>query len=125
MNNPAVAVSATHRGVSWRFVGLLGAVAFLAVTSWVVVALPYFRLDREHFGSFPDLFWPRRYQLLLHIVGGTLALLVGPLQLWLGETRRHLRWHRKLGKLYLCGVAAGALGAYYLALTTPAKPGWV
>jgi len=57
--------------------------------------------------------------LLPHIAGGTLALLIGPLQIWLGETRSKLKWHRVLGTLYVLGVTVGALGAYYLAVTTP------
>jgi hypothetical protein len=125
MSNSTSAVAVGRRGVPWGFLGLLGAAGFLAFSFWVIVALPYFTLDREHFGLFPDVFWPRRYQLLLHIAGGTVALLAGPLQLWLGETRRQLGWHRKLGKVYVAGVAIGGLGAYYLALTTPAEPGWV
>jgi hypothetical protein len=92
---------------------------------WAMTVPPYFRLDREYFGPYPDLLWPRRYELLLHLVGGTLALLVGPLQLWLGQTRRQLGWHRKLGTLYVGGVVAGAFGGYYLSLTTTSPAGWV
>jgi hypothetical protein len=44
-------------------------------------------------------------------------------QLWLGETRSKPAWHRALGNVYLVGVAVGAAGAYYLALTTPS--GWL
>ena len=120
-----VAVAVTNRRVPWRLVGLLSAAGLIALTFWVGVALPYFSLDREHFGAYGEFFWPRRYELLLHIAGGTVALLAGPLQLWFGETRRQLGWHRTLGKVYVCGVALGALGAYYLALTTPSKAGWV
>jgi hypothetical protein len=50
--------------------------------------------------QFGDL-WSRRYPLLVHIAGGSVALLIGPLQLWLGATRRRLDWHRTLGTLYV------------------------
>lgn len=97
---------------------LIGAM-LAAITFWVAAALPYLGLDPARFGDF----WPRRYPLLVHIAGGTVALLVGPLQLWLGATRRRLDWHRKLGTFYVVGVTVGVLGALYLALTTPA--GWI
>jgi uncharacterized membrane protein len=124
MATPALATKG-HPPVPWKLTVLLAGVAFVAMAFWIMVALPYFRLERERFGAFPDLFWPRRHELLVHIAGGTIALLVGPVQLWLGETRRHLAWHRRLGRLYVGGVAVGVLGAFYLALTTPAEPGWV
>ena len=103
----------------WPLLGLLGAALAAAVLFWVVAALPYFSLDPARFGIPQQMYWPRRYGLLPHIAGGTLALLIGPVQIWLGETRSKLKWHRLLGSLYLLGVTVGALGAYYLALTTP------
>ena len=103
----------------WPLLGLLGAALAAAVVFWVVAALPYFSLDPARFGTLEQMYWPRRYGLLPHIAGGTLALLIGPVQIWLGETRSKLKWHRVLGTLYLLGVTVGALGAYYLALTTP------
>jgi uncharacterized membrane protein len=104
----------------WPLLGMLGVAAVAALAFWVISAAPYLRWDPTQFG---DVFWPRRYGLIVHIAGGSTALLVGPLQLWLGETRSKLAWHRTLGTVYLLGVAVGAAGAYYLALTTP--DGWV
>ena len=103
----------------WPLLGLLAAALAAAVLFWVVAALPYLSLNPARFGAPEQMYWPRRYGLLPHIAGGTLALLIGPVQIWLGETRSKLKWHRLLGSLYLIGVAVGALGAYYLALTTP------
>jgi hypothetical protein len=99
---------------------MVGTAAIAALAFWVIAAAPYLRWDPAQFG---DVFWPRRYGLMFHISGGTVALLVGPVQLWLGETRSKLAWHRTLGTLYLFGVTVGAVGAYYLSLTTPG--GWV
>jgi uncharacterized membrane protein len=104
----------------WPLVAMVGAAAVAALAFWVIAAAPYLRWDPAQFG---DVFWPRRYGLLFHITGGTVALLVGPVQLWLGETRSKLAWHRTLGTLYLLGVTVGAVGAYYLSLTTPGA--WV
>lgn len=60
----------------------------------------------------------------MHLTGGSVAILIGPVQLWLGETRRALSWHRVLGMVYLGGVTAGCLGGFYLALTIR-DVGWV
>src|SRR5271165_2960659 len=65
-----------------------------------------------------DPYWPRRGGLLLHISGGTLALLTGPWQFWSGLRQKHLQIHRWTGRLFLLGVSIGVTGATYLALTT-------
>jgi len=104
----------------WPLLATLGLAAAAALSFWLVAALPYLRWNPAYFG---DAFWPRRYGLIVHIAGGSVALLVGPLQLWLGETRSKLNWHRTLGTLYLLGVAIGVLGSLYLAFTTTV--GWL
>ena len=107
------------RPASWFYVVLVVLGGIMAVVFWVVAATPYFAMQRETFGQNPEIYWPRRVPLLIHIAGGSLALLLGPINLWLGETRRRLPWHRKLGFGYLCGVAIGTVAAFYLSFTTP------
>ncbi len=94
-------------------VGAIG-VVFVAVT-----ALPYLRVTEEQF----RFYWPRRWWLLLHLASGTVALLSGPVQLWLGLTARRLQLHRRLGMTYAASVAVSASAAYYLAFHTDF--GWV
>jgi hypothetical protein len=65
-----------------------------------------------------DVYWLRRGWLLLHINGGTLALLTGPWQFWTGLRRRNLTIHRWTGRLFLLGVAMGVTGAVGLSATT-------
>ena len=108
----------SHR-TSRFFITMIVLALVAAVVFWLVVAVPYFRTQPEGFGRFPELFWHRRYGLWVHIVGGTMAMFLGPVQLWLGQTRQKLQLHRTLGKLYLLGVALDNLAAYYLCLTTP------
>ncbi len=115
-----VAVVSRPTSPRWPLLGMLVAAAAAGLAFWVIAAVPYLRWDPTQFGN---AFWPRRYGLLAHIAGGTTALLVGPLQLWLGETRSKLAWHRTLGTVYLLGVTVGAAGGYYLSLTSPG--GWV
>ena len=62
--------------------------------------------------------WPRRGWLLTHIAGGLIALLTGPVQLWLGLHNVKMDVHRKLGFVYIAGMAIGSVGAIGLALQT-------
>jgi hypothetical protein len=52
-----------------------------------------------------------------------LAVLAGPVQLWLGLSDRRMDLHRRLGLTYISGVAVGSVGAVVLAVQTPV--GWV
>jgi uncharacterized membrane protein len=65
-----------------------------------------------------DVYWPRRFGLLLHITSGTLALLIGPWQFSRRLRQRRLGLHRVMGRVYLIAIVCGALGAVYLAITT-------
>ena len=100
----------SHRGtlIALCLVGLIGLVMIVAV------ALPYFRLDPTNFRSY----WPRRWWLLLHISTGIVALLTGPVQLWLGITDRRPGLHRRLGTIYLSAVVVSSIAAFYLAFHT-------
>ena len=100
----------SHRGLLTvlTLVGLLG-LAFIAVA-----ALPYYRLDPSHFSRY----WPKRWWLLVHITGGIVALMSGPVQLWLGLTDRRPELHRRLGTIYLGAVVNSAIAGYYLAFHT-------
>jgi hypothetical protein len=114
--------STPARSASWFYVSLVALGGLSAIAFWIIAATPYFTLQPDAFGPAPDINWPRRLPLWLHIGGGSLALLLGPINLWLGETRRRLPWHRNLGFGYLAGVAVGAAAAFYLSFTTPL--GW-
>jgi len=93
--------------------------ALLAIGFFVDVALPYLRLDPEALARY----WPRRWWLLAHVAAGAVALLTGPVQLWLGISGRRMRVHRALGLTYGTGVAVGSFAAFYLAAHTDL--GWV
>ena len=45
-----------------------------------------------------------------HILPGLLYLLLAPIQLWRGFRNRHLRWHRRIGRVAL--VAGGLSGVF-------------
>ena len=55
---------------------------------------------------------------MLHISGGIVAILTGPVQLWLGLGNRGMIWHRRMGMAYMGAVGVGAVGGYYMAFHT-------
>jgi uncharacterized membrane protein len=112
--NIATVPAASGTRASWRlatFLGLVGVAAFVFVG---VAALPYYL--SPSFG--PPEYAPRRGWLMLHISGGLVALLTGPVQLWLGLADRGMVWHRRMGTAYVVAVATGAIGGYYMAFAT-------
>jgi hypothetical protein len=113
----AATVEPASRHLSVRILGrLLGALViallgYEAIHFWLRDPLHYIIDPTEK--SF-GIYWPRRWWLLLHIAGGTLALFMGPFQFWSGLRRRHLRIHRIIGLLYVAGVLLGGFAAFYM-----------
>ena len=101
--------------------GSLAAIALSALVAlgfFVSVALPYLLLDPSVMARYE----PRRAWLLIHVAAGGAALLAGPIQLWLGVSRRAVHVHRRLGLAYVAAVGIGAVAAFYLAAHT--SLGW-
>jgi uncharacterized membrane protein len=115
----ATAAPATRSNSRPLIAFLLSGLALLAL--WFVgrSALPYLEFSQTHYGPY---FWPRRWGLLLHIAGGSTALTVGLVQLWLGLTNRVAALHRALGKLYVGVIAMASIAGFYLALTIHGNP---
>ncbi len=102
------------RGVQALKLLAWGGIVFFALRFWLRDAVPYFEISETVYQGY----WPRWNWLLFHIVGGTLALLLGPFQFWTGLRRKHMQFHRWTGRLYVLGVAIAASGAFYLAVNT-------
>ena len=60
--------------------------------------------------------------LVLHVVGGVIALLVGPIQFLTSVRSRWSRSHRLSGRLYVIACAIGAPAGFMLALGATAGP---
>lgn len=102
------------RVVGWTIVWL----AVLAVSAEFLLAVygKYHSLDGPAYGRFMD----RHGWLWLHLGGGLVTLLLGPVQ-FLGRLRRaRPRLHRQLGRVYLYGLLVASAAAAALILTTPA-----
>ena len=92
----------------------LGLAVLASLFFITVAALPYFALNEATFGPY----WPRRGWLLVHVTTGIIAILSGPVQLWLGLADRVEGLHRVLGKVYIGAIAVSSVAAYYLAFHT-------
>jgi uncharacterized membrane protein len=96
-----------------------GGAALLATAFFARAALPYVLLDPSALARYAS----RRGWLLAHIAAATIALLTGPVQVWLGATGRTTRGHRWTGRAYVASVGVGAIAAFYL--STHTEGGWV
>jgi hypothetical protein len=112
--NSGVITAVSNRRASWPVAAFLAVVAVAAIVFVAIAAIPYFL--STSYG--PPVYAPRRGWLLLHISGGIVAILTGPVQLWLGLESRGMTWHRRMGMAYMAAVGAGALGGYYMAFHT-------
>ena len=111
--------SSSSAGTSWATAVVLGVATAVAIRFLLNFAVPYIAPDAERAAFYAS----RRGWLLMHLAGGTVALLVGPVQVWLGLGRRHFALHRRLGLVYIAAVAVGSASALYLAFHTTF--GWV
>jgi uncharacterized membrane protein len=59
-------------------------------------------------------YFPVRWLVLPHALGGLIALLIGPFQFSSRFRQRHLRIHRIMGRVYLASVAIAAVVALYV-----------
>jgi hypothetical protein len=119
MSSGVLDTSLSSSSSRWGTATLLSLAGLVGVVFFSVAALPYYLSST--YG--PPMYAPRRGWLLLHIAGGAIALLSGPVQLWLGLSDRAIAWHRRLGVIYMTGVVIGSIGAFYLATHTDG--GWV
>jgi uncharacterized membrane protein len=60
--------------------------------------------------------------LVLHVIGATTALLVGPVQFMPAIRTRWSKFHRVTGRIYVLGCALGAPTGFILAMGTSAGP---
>lgn len=59
---------------------------------------------------------------VMHLVGGSLALLIGPIQFWKKLRDRYTEFHRLMGKIYIIGCFLTGLSALRLSLISYCVP---
>lgn len=71
---------------------------------------------------FGESFFNNQVWVVMHLVGGTFALLLGPMQFWKGFRNKFLTFHRTSGKLYMLGVLLAGVSALRLSLISYCAP---
>ena len=99
---------------------VLLAVALLVGLGFVIgFVFPYFRLTPEALGPYVA----KRVWILMHIIGGSIALILGPFILGSGLRRTRMQLHRKIGMAYMVSGGFSSVAAFYLAAHTEVN--WV
>jgi hypothetical protein len=75
----------------------------------------YFVWSEASYGAY---FWPRAGFLFPHVLGGLLALVVGPFQFWARIRNGYPKVHRIGGRIYLVSVLIGAVAGMAMAVTS-------
>jgi uncharacterized membrane protein len=102
--------------VIWLSLGLT--VLFVFITSEVLLIVDYPMYHAYRLQVIAD-----RHLLIPHTLCGIIALLSGPIQFSSRFRRRHLRFHRVLGRIYVFSVFIGAATGVALATGRPGFPG--
>lgn len=107
---PPSASSSISKRVLW--------VLALGAGAWFVVNIVpgYFVFTEESYGPY---FWPRASYLFPHIVGGLIAILIGPLQFWSKFRASYPSIHRASGRVYLLAILLGSVGSFGMVVTMP------
>lgn len=72
--------------------------------------------------SFGSTLFNNQLWVVLHLVGGTMCLLTGPLQFWPSLRRKYVGFHRATGKVYMAGVGLIGLSSLRLSLVSYCVP---
>ena len=99
---------------SWIVIGLLVISFLLAAGFFFGFALPYLVFEEEVLKRFDG----RKSWIVTHVAAGSVALLIGPFQLWMGFTGNKKPIHRRIGMIYLVSIGISSFCSFYLAATT-------
>lgn len=91
-------------------------VVLVVVAVYFVIdrALPYF--FKFNIEQYQDYYWPNKWWLVGHLLGGALALIIGPFQFSTTFRNRFLKTHRNLGKVFIIAIIIASLSAMYMSI---------
>ncbi len=108
--------------ILWSFV-------LIAFWSFIILLSVYFFLDNViayFYGyrsrMFGNTLLNNQLWVVMHMVGGSMALLSGPTQFWPFIRNRFLSFHRLAGKIYMTGIALIGISAGRLSLISTCVP---
>ena len=89
----------------------LRSAALIALWSFIILLSLYFFLDNVvayFYGyrsrMFGDSLFHNQLWVVMHMGGGTMTLLLGPMQFWPFIRKRFVAFHRLSGKIYMLGI---------------------
>lgn len=98
----------------WRNIGL-GLVFVLAAFTTILVSR-YLTFDPDvYFDQQRQTYIDHRIGISSHIIGGMIAMALGPFQFIAGLRQRWLTIHRWIGRVYLSACAVGGIAGLYMA----------
>lgn len=92
---------------------ILAIIGLIALYYVVQRVFPYTSFNIEQYRDY----WPEKWWLVGHLIGGMTALLIGPFQFSTSFRNRYLNIHRTLGKIYIVAIIIGSLCAFYMSFT--------
>ena len=91
---------------------LLICIGIIAIYFVIDRALPYiFNFNIE---QYEDYYWPNKWWLFGHLVGGMIALILGPFQFSTPFRNRFIKTHRILGILFILAIIIASLSSIYM-----------
>jgi uncharacterized membrane protein len=97
------------QGIAW------GIMTFLSLAIVLVVSR-YFSFNPEvYFPQQREVYLAHQTGIMAHIVGGVLALTLGPFQFLPVIRNRWPKVHRWMGRIYLTGILLGGIAGLYMA----------
>ncbi|PJB19626.1 MAG: hypothetical protein CO117_03930 [Flavobacteriaceae bacterium CG_4_9_14_3_um_filter_33_16] len=93
---------------------LLAILVLIALYFVIDRVLPYF--FKFNIEQYEDYYWPNKWWLVGHLLGGALALIIGPFQFSTTFRNRFLKTHRNLGKVFIIAIIIASLSALYMSI---------
>ena len=95
----------------------------------IILLSVYFFLDNviAYFYGYRSRMWGNSFfqnqlWVSMHMFGGTLTLLLGPLQFWSFIRNRYMKFHRVSGKIYMLGIGLIGISAGRLSFISSCVP---
>lgn len=107
----------------------LRSIFWIALWSFILLLSVYFFLDNVvayFYGYrsrvFGNSLFNNQLWVVMHLVGGSMALLLGPMQFWPFIRKRFVSFHRLSGKIYITGITLIGISAGRLSLISNCVP---
>jgi len=112
LSNEKVTQAPAYNKVLWKLT--LAVVSIVSLYYLLNRGFIYFKFSKE---VYTDYFWFRAPWLLVHIVGGITAMVIGPFQFIPRLRANYPKLHRTMGKIYIGAILLTTSISFYLVST--------